>query len=89
VFVCSWDPSGSLIATGSADGTGRIWNIADPSIPVIILPHSVTAEKRDVTTMEWSPDGTLLASASYDGCARIFDRNVLIHSFRAILNSIY
>lgn len=40
------------------------------------MPHSVQAEKKDVTSMEWSPDGQMLASASYDGCARIFDREV-------------
>jgi len=29
VFACSWNPKYDIIATGSGDGTGRVWNVPD------------------------------------------------------------
>jgi len=29
VFVCSWNPKHDIIATGSGDGTGRVWSIPE------------------------------------------------------------
>jgi len=83
VFICSWNPTNSLLASGSGDSTARIWNIPDiPSGPEasaisahpLELKHFTNNQERskDVTTLDWNPDGTLLATGSYDGVARIW-----------------
>eukprot|EP00873_Tetraselmis_striata_P036107 jgi/Tetstr1/456371/TSEL_043106.t1 len=86
VFVCAWNPTTSMLASGSGDSTARIWeanpgpcgpdaqaNCRDP----IVLEHcnSKSKEKsKDVTTLGWNPEGTLLATGSYDGHVRVWSK---------------
>jgi transducin (beta)-like 1 len=77
VFVCSWNPQYPLLASGSGDGSARIWSIPEDPLQdstCIILPHTRGGENKDVTTLDWSPDGLLLATGSYDGAARIWNK---------------
>ncbi|KAI8847700.1 WD40-repeat-containing domain protein [Chytridium lagenaria] len=78
VFVCSWNPKYMLIASGSADGTARIWKLTaeakDVSSDCIILHHSSPQEGSKCNTLDWNPLGTLLATGSYDGEARIWTK---------------
>jgi len=80
VFICSWNPLGGLLASGSGDSTARIWTIPDgPCTPGVIvnsveLKHFTNSNEksRDVTTLDWHPNGSLLATGSYDGLARVW-----------------
>lgn len=57
VFCCAWKPGSDVVATGSGDGTCRIWTISpEQSGPenCVVLDHLPISEKRDVTTIEWN-----------------------------------
>jgi transducin (beta)-like 1 len=84
VFICSWSPTHSLLASGSGDSTARIWKIpagvcgAGAVIePPIVLKHFNKDQEssKDVTTLDWNGDGTMLATGSYDGLARIWSES--------------
>ncbi|GER25536.1 WD-40 repeat family protein [Striga asiatica] len=69
VFACAWNPTGSLLASGSNLENG-------PSS--VVLKHCkgrINEKSKDVTTLDWNVDGTLLATGSYDGQARIWSRD--------------
>ena len=68
VHCVSWRPDGSQIASASADGTVKIWDVInpDPSIHTLTQPDQVPA-------LAWSPDGTKLATGSRRTAAWIWD----------------
>ncbi|KAK3770625.1 hypothetical protein RRG08_052965 [Elysia crispata] len=82
VFICAWNPTNDLLASGSGDSTARIWNMNDnnsgTSASQLVLRHCIQKDgtevpsNKDVTSLDWVCDGTLLATGSYDGFARIW-----------------
>jgi urease accessory protein UreF len=59
---------GRTLATGNADGTARLWDMASHrQIAVLTGPTSA------VTSVTFSTDGTTLAAGSGDGTARLWD----------------
>ncbi|EDO40932.1 predicted protein [Nematostella vectensis] len=80
VFVCSWNPTQDILASGSGDGTARLWPMTDSGLGVpVVLAHNIKDQENhknnsyDVTSLEWNSEGTYLATGCYDGCARIWD----------------
>ncbi|XP_076311673.1 transducin beta like ebi isoform X2 [Tachypleus tridentatus] len=81
VFICAWNPTKDLLASGSGDSTARIWNMSDnigAGPNQLVLKHCIqkggteVPSNKDVTSLDWNSDGTFLATGSYDGYARIW-----------------
>ncbi|BFZ00441.1 hypothetical protein BsWGS_03480 [Bradybaena similaris] len=82
VFICAWNPTNDLLASGSGDSTARVWNMNDNNLATnasqLVLRHCIqkggaeVPSNKDVTSLDWVCDGTLLATGSYDGFARIW-----------------
>jgi len=80
VFLCAWNPTLDLLASGSGDSTARLWNMNDDSTNAnqLVLRHCIqkggteVPSNMDVTSLDWNCDGTYLATGSYDGFARIW-----------------
>lgn len=80
VFICAWNPTTDLLASGSGDSTARIWDMSNTTSPPnqLILRHCIqrggteVPSNKDVTSLDWNCMGTLLATGSYDGYARIW-----------------
>lgn len=83
VFICAWNPTTDLLASGSGDSTARIWDLSDTSASPnqLVLRHCIqkggteVPSNKDVTSLDWNFDGSLLATGSYDGYARIWMSN--------------
>ncbi|KAH8262199.1 hypothetical protein KR038_011064 [Drosophila bunnanda] len=80
VFICAWNPSRELLASGSGDSTARIWDMSDANTNSnqLVLRHCIQKggaelpSNKDITSLDWNCDGSLLATGSYDGYARIW-----------------
>ena len=69
VIGVSFSPDGMTLASGSWDGTVRLWdvNTGSPS------SHAHRAYGSGVIAVSFSPDGTTLASGSEDYTVRLWD----------------
>ncbi|WRT67599.1 uncharacterized protein IL334_004571 [Kwoniella shivajii] len=83
VSCVAWNPKNrDVLATGSGDGTARLWDFTpSPNStshmimakkPTVIHHKSIESSKKNVTAVCWHPDGTMLATGSYDGVGRLF-----------------
>ena len=69
VLSAVFSPDGTQIATGSADGTAKIWN-ADTGQVLLTIKASTEGW---VNNAAFSPNGKLLATSGDDKIARIWD----------------
>jgi WD40 repeat protein len=67
VRAVTFGPDGTRLATASADGTARVWDLASGT-ELHTLRH-----QSEVAGVAFSPDGTRLATASADSTARVWD----------------
>jgi eukaryotic-like serine/threonine-protein kinase len=66
-FVC-FSPDGKLLATASADGTARVWDVETGQLRFNLAGHT-----NEVNCVVFAPDGKTLATASEDGTVRLWD----------------
>ena len=64
----SFSPDGKALASGSDDGTVKLWNVAERETIGTLEGHADS-----VRTVAFSPDGRTLASGSWDGTVKLWD----------------
>ena len=67
VVAVAFGPDGKQLATGSSDGTAKIWNLVDKR------ESRTLGHKAGVTSLAFSPDGRRLASGSSDNAVNLWD----------------
>ncbi len=68
VGATAWTLDGSRVATGSSDGTIRLWDGR-----TFALLHTMMGHIEDIESLAFSPDGARLASASRDSFVRVWN----------------
>ncbi|MBK6997430.1 MAG: hypothetical protein IPH31_21915 [Lewinellaceae bacterium] len=68
VLSVAFFPDGKRLATGSMDGTARIWDVKSGKSTITLEGHVAP-----VRSIEISPDGKTVATGSWDSMAKIWD----------------
>lgn len=68
VRTVGFSPDGKLLASGSADNTIKIWDVATGTELRTLLGH-----QKEVLSLSFSPDGKILASGSIDRTIRLWE----------------
>ncbi|KAK1276917.1 Guanine nucleotide-binding protein subunit beta [Acorus gramineus] len=90
-----WDPTATLLASCSDDGTAKIWDLKHDE-----FLHDLRRHKKEIYSIRWSPTGPatsnpnlplLLASASFDSTVKLWDveYGFQVHSLEAHWQPVY
>ena len=71
VSSIAYNPDGTTLASGSADGTVRLWDTTTGALKNTLTGHR-PGDRGAVTSVVYSPDGTTLATGGYRD-ARLWD----------------
>lgn len=67
VTTLSWNSAGTLLATGSYDGLGRVWSAGGE------LRSMLSGHRGPIFSLKWNPQGDFLLSSSVDKSAIVWD----------------
>ncbi|MBI1840809.1 MAG: protein kinase [Verrucomicrobia bacterium] len=75
VECVQFSPDGQWLATGSQDGTAKLWSLSSDQPPIIMAhggPFSVLSGANAVLELQFTPDGQFLVTFFDDGLARVW-----------------
>jgi len=79
VASVAFSPDGTIIASGSADASVRVWDTLSGAETLVMRRH-----ERGVASVIFSPDGRWIVSSSFDKTVRVRDAATGISPFHAL-----
>ena len=68
----SFSPDGKTLASGSGDGSIKVWNLSTMSVIKTLIDHD-----KEVWSVSFGPDGKTLASGSCDKTIKLWKLHAL------------
>ena len=79
----AFSPDGKTLATGSFDGTVRLWDV----VTGLPIANPLIGDGGEVYTAAFSPDGRTLATGSLDGQVRLWNVSYVVDTVQQLCAS--